>query len=88
MALSADPKADPAAVTELGAVRQTMFMGSTLRGLLLYGYAFATMGTIALYAAVAAYIGSAVLLVLSLLGLRHSRKVVPARQTRAVPVPA
>jgi hypothetical protein len=31
----------------LGQLRQTLFMGDTLRGLLLYGYAFATMGTIA-----------------------------------------
>src|SRR3954454_15402283 len=31
----------------LGQLRQTLFMGNTLRGLLLYGYAFATIGTIA-----------------------------------------
>ena len=30
----------------LGGLRQTLFMGNTLRGLLLYGYAFATIGTI------------------------------------------
>ena len=29
----------------LGGLRQTLFMGNTLRGLLLYGYAFATIGT-------------------------------------------
>ncbi|MBF4769569.1 hypothetical protein ISU10_17520, partial [Nocardioides agariphilus] len=30
----------------LAGLRQTLFMGNTLRGLLLYGYAFATIGTI------------------------------------------
>ena len=36
-----------------------MFMGETLRGLLLYGYAFATMGTIAGIGAIAAFVGAA-----------------------------
>src|SRR4051794_37594200 len=44
---ASDPKA---AATEtcqsLGGLRQTLFMGDTLRGLLLYGYAFATIGVI------------------------------------------
>lgn len=57
----------------LGGLRQTLFMGSTLRGLLLYGYAFATIGTIAGYAAVAAFIAALALLALVLLGLRHAR---------------
>jgi hypothetical protein len=57
----------------LGGLRQTLFMGNTLRGLLLYGYAFATIGTIAGYAAVAAFIGALVLLALALLGMRHAR---------------
>ena len=57
----------------LGQLRQTLFMGNTLRGLLLYGYAFATIGTIAGYAAVVAFAGAAMLLVLAALGLRHGR---------------
>ena len=57
----------------LGGLRQTLFMGNTLRGLLLYGYAFATIGTIAGYAAVVAFAGAAMLLVLAPLGLRHGR---------------
>lgn len=72
----------------LGGLRQTLFMGDTLRGLLLYGYAFATMGTIALYAAITSYIGAAFFLVLSLLGLRHARKTAPVEVKRSVPVPA
>src|SRR4051812_38327231 len=43
-----DPKAAATqACTDLAGLKATMFQGSTLRGLLLYGYAFATMGTIA-----------------------------------------
>jgi hypothetical protein len=73
--LSKDPKADQAAVAELGQLRQTLFMGNTLRGLLLNAYAFGTMGTIALYAGIAAFVGAALLLGLALLGLRHARTV-------------
>ena len=54
--------------------KATLFQGETLRGLLLYGYAFATMGTIAGYAAVAAFVGALVLLILVFLGFRHARK--------------
>jgi hypothetical protein len=52
----------------------TMFKGETLRGLLLNAYAFGTMATIAGIAAIAAFIGAAVLLLLSVLGLLHSRR--------------
>ena len=48
-------------------------MGNTLRGLLLYGYAFATIGTIAGYAAIAAFVAALALLALVVLGLRHAR---------------
>lgn len=65
----------------LGALRQSLFMGNTLRGLLLYGYAFATMGTIAGIAAIVSFVGAVLLLVLSLLGLRHARRVEPRAAT-------
>ena len=70
----------------LAGLRQTLFMGNTLRGLLLYGYAFATIGTIAGYAAIAAFIGAFVLLALVLLGMRHARRVeqVEVRQGQLV----
>ena len=58
-----------------GDLRETLFMGSTLRGLLLYAFAFATMGVIAGYAAIASFIGAGLLLLLSVLGLRHARKI-------------
>lgn len=59
---------------ELAGLRQSLFMGNTLRGLLLYGYAFSMMGTIAGYAAIASYVGAALLIVLALLGFRHAKK--------------
>lgn len=68
----ADPKsAETARLTEL---KTTVFQGETLRGLLLYGYAFATMGTIAGYAAITAYVGGLLLLILGILGLVHARR--------------
>jgi hypothetical protein len=72
----ADPESE--ACAEANAQRDTAFKGSTLRGLLLYGYAFATMGTIAGYAAIAAFIGSAVMFVLALLGFKHARTAASA----------
>ena len=80
-------KATPAGQA-LGQLRQTLFMGDTLRGLLLYGYAFATIGTIALYAAIACFVGAGVLLLLSLLGIRHARRTVDEPVTRGVAAPA
>ena len=54
-----------------------MFRGTTLRGLLLSSYAFWKMGQIALWAAIAAFIGAAFLLILSILGFAHLRRVPP-----------
>ncbi len=72
---TADPKAAATpACQKLGGLRQTLFMGNTLRGLLLYGYAFATIGTIAGYAAIVAFVGAVLLFVLVGLGFWHSRR--------------
>lgn len=62
----------------LAAKVDTAFKGETLRGLLLNAYAFDTMGTIAGIAAIAAFVAAAVLLLLSALGLWHSRSTSPA----------
>jgi hypothetical protein len=51
-----------------------MFKGETLRGLLLNAYAFGTMGTIAIFASIAAFAGAALMLLLSLFGFLHLRK--------------
>jgi len=63
----------------LAGLRESLFMGNTLRGLLLYGYAFATIGTIAGYAAIAAFAGAIALLALALLGLRHAKRTAEER---------
>ena len=74
-----------------------MFKGETLRGLLLNAYAFGTMGTIAGIAAMCAFIGGGLLLLLGALGLWHARRVpettdllAPHRPTtvKNAPVPA
>ncbi len=70
--LKADKNADPAKVAALGELRQTLFMGSTLRGLLLNAYAFGTMGKIAGIAGIGAFVAAGVMLILGLLGLRHA----------------
>ncbi len=77
--LSTEAQANPTDTVLAGKVA-TMFKGETLRGLLLNAYAFGTMGTIAGIAAVAAFIAAAVMLVLSGLGLWHSRRVSPATE--------
>ena len=90
MQMSKDPNADQAKVAELGQLRQTLFMGNTLRGLLLNAYAFGTMGTVAGIAAIISFIGSGILFVLGFLGLRHSRKATDtvASTVRPEAVPA
>jgi hypothetical protein len=94
-AMSGAQQASPAG-QELAALRETLFQGNTLRGLLLYGYAFATMGTIAGIAAIGAFVGAAILLVLGVLGLRHAYRAAaeekageeaPARATGARAAP-
>lgn len=55
----------------LAAQVQTLFQGTTLRGLLLSSYAFWQMGQIAGDAALAAFILAGVMLILVLFGLRH-----------------
>lgn len=59
---------------QLAQSRQTLFMGDTLRGLLLYGFAFATIGKLMGYAAIAAFLGALLMLVLGLLGFRHAKQ--------------
>ena len=54
--------------------RNTLFKGETLRGLLLSAYAWATVGMIAGYAAVGAFIAAALMTVLVLLGFIHHRR--------------
>jgi hypothetical protein len=83
-----DPSADPAAVKELGDLRQSLFMGSTLRGMLLNAYAFGTMATVASIAAIVAFVGAGLLLVLGILGLRHAKFARDAAYVDSAKVPA
>ena len=78
---SAKSKADPtnaalaAETANLMGQRTSLFMGETLRGLLLYSFAFWQIGQIAMYAAWAAAAGGLLMLILTLLGFAHLRRV-------------
>jgi hypothetical protein len=64
---------------KLQALEATTFQGTTLRGLLLEAYAFWTFGQIALWAAVIAFILAGLMLLLTMLGAWHLRRV-PAEE--------
>ncbi len=72
-------QADPTN-TQLQAQVNTLFKGETLRGMLLNAYAFWQLGQIALYAAIAAFAGAALMLVLTVLGFLHLRRVPDAAE--------
>ncbi len=61
-------------VDAITAQRTTLFTGETLRGLLLSAYAWSTVGMIAGFAAVGAFIAAAVMAILVVLGVFHHRK--------------
>jgi hypothetical protein len=63
-----------AAYTAAEAKVQTVFQGTTLRGLLLEAYAFGTFATIALIAGIAAFALAAVMALLVALGFWHARR--------------
>jgi hypothetical protein len=54
--------------------RQTLFMGETLKGLLLNAYAFWQVGQIAMYASIACFIGGILMLALTIMGYAHLRR--------------
>lgn len=83
--LSTESRANPDD-QELAGLVQLAFRGETLRGLLLNAYAFGTMGTIALYAAIGAYGAALLLLLLALGGVWHARRT-PADVEIGAPVP-
>lgn len=56
---------------ELQAQKQSLFMGETLRGLLLNAYAFGTIATLLKYGAIASFIAAASMGVLVVLGYRR-----------------
>ena len=58
IAASADKTTDPKTLATLSSQRQTLFMGETLRGLLLNAYGWWTVGQYALYAAIGMVVAS------------------------------
>ena len=66
------------------AQRETVFKGETLRGMLLTSYGFSEMGRKAGQAALAMYLGAALLLLLSIAGLVHAFRT-PANEAFAAP---
>ena len=76
-AVAANPN-DPALKIESAAkagMVETVFKGTMLRGTLLTAYAFGTLGSIAGISALVSLAGSLVMLLLSVLGLLHIRRV-------------
>ena len=74
MALVRSGKGDPAEIAKLGDLRQTLFMGNTLRGMLLQAFAFWKLGQIAHVAAITFLAGGILMLLLSIAGLMHLRR--------------
>jgi hypothetical protein len=72
--LSAKAMADPKNAALAGQV-ETVFKGTTLRGMLLNAYGFWQMGQIAWIGAIVSFAGAALLLILSLFGVAHLRRV-------------
>ncbi|HWT78067.1 MAG TPA: hypothetical protein VN648_04615, partial [Candidatus Methylomirabilis sp.] len=68
------PKGSPA-YTAAEAKVQTVFQGTTLRGLLLNAYAFWTIGQIALVGAIISFVLAGIMLVLTILGFVHYRRM-------------
>ncbi len=79
-------RADPTNA-KLTAEVQTVFQGTTLRGLLLEAYAFSEFAIIALWAAVACFVLAAIMAILVGLGFWHARRT-PESVELAVHSPA
>jgi len=71
--LSAEALANPSD-QKLAAQADTVFKGTTLRGLLLNAYAFWQIGQIALIASIVSFVAGAIVLILSGLGFWHLRR--------------
>jgi hypothetical protein len=69
-----DPAVTPEELARYSDLRDSLFMGNTLRGMLLEAYAFGTLGVIAGYSAIAALVGGLLMLLLSIAGLMHLRR--------------
>jgi hypothetical protein len=72
--------------TSLKTLEQTSFQGTTLRGLLLEAYAFATIGLIMLWAAIAAFALALMMSVLVGVGLWHASRTAEETELMGRPV--
>jgi hypothetical protein len=72
--------------TALSAQANTVFKGTTLRGLLLEAYSFWTFGQIALVASIVSFCLAAVMAMLTLLGFVHWRRM--AHEVDVAPAPS
>lgn len=84
--VSAAAQADPTNTT-LKAEVQTVFQGTTLRGLLLEAYAFSVFAIIAFWAAIASFALAFLAAVLVAFGFWHARRVTPETELLAHPIP-
>jgi hypothetical protein len=73
------PKGSPAYTAAEGKV-QTVFQGTTLRGLLLEAYAFGTFATIALIAAISAFVLAGLMAIMVAFGFWHARRTDEAEE--------
>jgi hypothetical protein len=79
-------KPGSAQATQLAALEQTSFQGTTLRGLLLEAYGFATFGLIAFWASIASFCAAFITAVLVAFGFWHARRTpAEAELLHAVP---
>jgi hypothetical protein len=60
--------------TQLAALKQTSFTGTTLRGLLLEAYAFSEIGAVMMWGAIASFILAALMAALVALGFWHAAR--------------
>ena len=73
------PKGSPA-YTAAEAKVQTVFQGTTLRGLLLEAYGFSVFATIAFWGAIAAFVLAGLMALLVLFGVLHARRTDEAKE--------
>ena len=70
--------------TQLAALEDTSFTGTTLRGLLLEAYAFSEIGVIMLWGAIASFVVAAIMALLVGFGIWHARRTPEEEQMFAV----
>jgi hypothetical protein len=70
----------------LAAEVQTTFRGTTLRSMLLEAYGFGTFGTIAFVASIVSFVLAGLMILLSIFGFWHMRRVSPAVEVFAARV--